>query len=342
MSKLRTRQGEFTGESSDAQMIVAIDNHLAQIVHHGVDRRAWLIFEATTKAAHAMTKRMNEWGIRTGLVLGETPAAERAGLIAAYRRGELRALVNINALTTGFDVQAVDLLVMRRPTKSLVLYIQQVGRALRTIGGIIQASVAAGKADAAVLDFAGNIDRHGPLDFIRPKEDRARLVSCGACGKRNAAASKTCWACGAPMTKLCPACLGEVRKGVLDCPHCAYDMRTGDGGEVKGPKLRDMPSGAALIASWKATAERAGGWLPVRQVYAVPGGDPVLVDQSGVMWNLPEPLVAHAPNARWVRGDDGQVVAILAMNGASRTSARQIAADGSSIIVPMPSQQTIS
>ena len=103
-TKLRVRQGEFTAESSDAQMLAAMDNHIAQMVHHCNDRRAWLVFEAGTKAAKAMAQRMIEWGIPTGLVLGETPAMERASIIEAFRKGRLRALVNVLALTTGFDV----------------------------------------------------------------------------------------------------------------------------------------------------------------------------------------------------------------------------------------------
>src|SRR5690606_18808852 len=76
-SKLRTRQGEFTGDSQDAQMLESMDNHIAQMVHHGEDRRAWLVFEASTRATKAMFARMNEWNIPTGLVLGETPAGQR-------------------------------------------------------------------------------------------------------------------------------------------------------------------------------------------------------------------------------------------------------------------------
>jgi DNA repair protein RadD len=340
VSKLRTRQGEFTAESSDAQMIAAMDNHIAQMVHHASDRRAWLIFEAGTNSALAMARRMNEWGIPTGVVLGDTPAADRAQTIEAYRMGRLRALVNVNALTTGFDVQGVDLLVMRRPTKSLGLYIQQVGRGLRTIGGNIETSIAAGKADCAVLDFAGNIDRHGPLDFIRPKESKSRLVSCEACNTRNSAAAMRCWHCDEPMTKLCPACLGVVQKGVLDCPHCEYDMRIAPAGAGEGasaPKLRERPSGAALISAFKAGSERVGGWLPIRQSWQdTQTSEVIAVDANGGRWVLPRSLVDHAPSARWLRGDADTASALLLPNGASRTSARQISADGVEIIVPLP------
>jgi DNA repair protein RadD len=333
VSKLRTKAGEYTPESQDAQMLEAMDNHLVQMLHHGHDRRAWLVFEASTKAAKAMCDRMNEWGIPTGLVLGTTPAGERVQTIAAYRAGRLRALVNVAALTTGFDVQRVDLLVMRRRTKSLGLYIQMTGRILRTIGGNIEASTAAGKPDAGVIDFAGNIDAHGPLDLIRPKETTAKLISCEDCGKRNSVAAMRCWACDEPMQKLCPACTGAVDKGVMDCPHCEYDMRTGGAGEPrKAQALLDTPSGAALIAAYKPGVARDGGWLPVRKVW-----EGVVLDGDGGRWALPDALAAHAAEVRWVRGTAGLVEGILVPNGASRNSVRQFSAAGAMLVVPMPS-----
>jgi DNA repair protein RadD len=335
-AKLKTRQGEFTGESQDAQMIAAIDNHVAQMIHHGRERRAWLVFEASTKAAKAMTARMNEWGVPTGLVLGETPAGERAATIQAYRAGRLRALVNVAALTTGFDVQQCDMLVMRRATKSLGLYLQMTGRILRTIGGNISASVAAGKPDAIVLDFAGNIDTHGPLDFIRPKETKASLVSCESCGKRNSTAAAKCWACDEPMTKLCPACLCSVAKGILDCPECGHDMRTGGGGEARKPAaLLETPSGAALIASYKPGAERAGGWLPIRRAWEKDGVATVAGLEGA--WVLPAALSGLGAEARWVRlGASGSVEGLLVPNGSSRSSIRQYDCSGSMLLVPFP------
>ena len=334
-SKLRKKQGEYSGDSQDAQMLALMDNHIAQMVSHGRDRRAWLVFEATTKAAKAMCARMNEWNIPTGLVLGTTPAGERAQAIAAFRQGRLKALVNVAALTTGFDVQEVDMLVMRRKTMSVGLYIQMTGRLLRTIGGTIEKSIAAGKADGLVLDFAGNIDQHGPLDFIRPKETKSKLVSCDECGKRNAAAAMRCWSCDEPMTKLCPACLVLIQKGLLDCPHCAHDMRAGERAENAGPKLLQTPSGAALIASFRPMQERLGGWIPIRRAFEQDGAH-FVDDANGVRWPLIGALAQHAIDARWVRGEDGVVEALLKPNGAARSNAIQIAANGSQITVPMP------
>ena len=338
ISKLKTSQGEFTGSSQDAQMIAMMDNHLAQMRLIGAERRRWLIFEASTKAAKAMTARMNEWGVPTGLVLGTTSANDRTATVAAYRQGRLRALVNVAALTTGFDVQDVDMLVMRRATQSLGLYVQMIGRGLRTIGGNIDVSIAAGKSDCVVLDYASNIATHGALDFIRPKETKSKLVSCDACNARVPVAAMRCWSCDAPMTKNCPACLKPVQKGVLDCPHCQHDMRTG-GGESDGPKpakLLERPSGAALIAAYKTGSEREGGWLPVQRVWQSESGSVIQVPGSRV--GVPVAFEPHIAKARWIRmGSDG-IDAVLIPNGLSRRSVLQVTADGVQLPVPMPSQ----
>lgn len=338
-SRLKKRQGEYDTASQDAQMLALMDNHIAQMKHHGADRRAWLVFEASAKAAKAMTERLQQWGVPAGLVLGTTPPGERAATIAAFRAGRLRCLVNVAALTTGFDVQEVDMLVMRRATMSLGLYIQMTGRLLRTIGGNIERSVAAGKADGLVLDFAGNIDRHGPLDFIRPKDTRSKLVSCESCGKRNGVAAMRCWSCDEPMTKLCPACLASIQKGTLDCTECGHDMRVG-GGEDTAPKpqkLLETPSGAALIAAFRPVSEKAGGWIPIRKSWRDEvTREVVALDNNGTTWLLPSPLSDHAVDARWIRGEDGQVAGLLKPNGTSRTIVLQVTTNGAVLPVPMP------
>ncbi len=335
VSKLRVRSGEYTGESQDAQMIDAMDNHIVQLLPHRHTRRKWLIFEASVRAVKAMTERLNHWGIKACCVHGEMSAGERESNIAAFRARRFQALVNKEICTTGFDDPEIDLLVMRFLTKSLGKYIQVTGRLLRTIGGNITASIAAGKEDGLLFDFGGNVDAHGPLDFLRPKETPNRMVSCD-CGKRNAAAAMRCWSCDELMTKICPACTLEVEKGVLDCPHCEYDMRTGASGEARAPqKLLDTPSGAALISSYKVGVERAGGWLHVRKTWEKDGQAWVACLEGS--WVLPEALAAHAADVRWVRVVDGAVAGILVPNGAARTSVRQYGSSGEFLIVPMPS-----
>lgn len=338
-AKLRVRKGEYTGESSDAQMIEAMDNHIAQMLHYGRNRRSWLVFEASTKSAIAMHKRMNEWGIRTGLVLGSKSKADdinRRRVTEQLRAGQIQAIVNLDCLTTGFDVQEIDMLVCRRRTKSLSLWIQIIGRLLRTIGGTIESSIAAGKADGLLLDFADNTSEFGPLDFIRPKDTVQTLTSCYHCNKRNSNAAARCWNCDEPMTKLCPACLEAVEKGMLDCPHCAHDMRAGPR-DAASPtkKLLDTPSGAALISAFRPVSAKEGGWIPVRKAWQQGGITTLLAGEETL--ELPEALAGFAADARWVRKED---MALLLPNGTSRSSVRMVSAGGGMLVVPMPPART--
>ena len=71
----------------------------------------------------------------------------------------------MGVLTTGFNAPGVDLIAMLRPTKSTGLYVQMAGRGTR---------LAPGKADCLVLDFAGNVARHGPIDAVKPKRPGSR------------------------------------------------------------------------------------------------------------------------------------------------------------------------
>lgn len=346
VSKVRVAQGEYTGASQDAQMIAMMDNHIAQMRHYGRDRRSWLVFEASRKAATAMAARMNEWGIPTGLILGDRTKAEalhRQRTVEAFRAGRLRALVNVDCLTTGFDVQEVDMLVCRRRTKSLSLWIQIVGRLLRTIGGNLESSIRAGKADGLLLDFAGNVDEFGPLDFIRPKDTKSKLVSCEACGKRNAGAAMRCWSCDEPMTKNCPACLEPIQKGLLDCPLCKHDMRVGgDPAEAKPAKLLERPSGAALIASFAKNSDREGGWVAIRKCYRLENGDTV-VDTETHRLTLPMELQVYGEKAKWLRTtpDGAEITGLLIPNGQSRTSALQVTLNSPAIVVPMPTTLSV-
>lgn len=337
VSKLKKNAGEYTASSQDEQFIALMDSHIAQMRSGGVDRRAWLIFEASQKAAIAMAERLNAWGIPAGVVIDKTK--NREAIIDAFNAGRLRALVCVESLTTGFDSQRIDLVCFRRRTMSLGLYIQMCGRGLRTIGGNMESSIAAGKSDCLYYDFAGLISQHGPLDFIRPKETKSKLISCDACRARVPAAAMRCWSCDEPMTKNCPACLKPVQKGVLDCPHCAHDMRVGGGDAPPAPqKLLERPSGAALIASYKTGSQREGGWLPVQRVWQADSGSVVQVPGSRV--GVPVAFESYVDKARWIRmGDDG-IDAILVPNGLSRNSVLQVTAGANGVVqlpVPMPS-----
>ena len=164
-----------------------------EVIERGADRKAWLFFCAGVQHAQDVAAMLAAEGVATACVTGDTPKAERDRILQDYKAGKIRALTNANVLTTGFDYPGIDLIAMLRPTLSPGLYVQMAGRGLR---------IAPDKSDCMVLDFAGNVSRHGPITNVNPP-NRKRGDEPGE------PPCKTCEACGEichASVKVCPAC----------------------------------------------------------------------------------------------------------------------------------------
>lgn len=163
-----------------------------------VDRHKWIAFLPTVANAEAFAELLNQRGIPTLVVCGDTPKKEREQRIASFRRGEVRCLVTVLALATGFDVPDVDCIIWLRPTQSPVLYVQGAGRGLR---------IAEGKQNCLWVDFSDTTERLGPVDGIRGrKRGRKKLDAvapfavCGNCGNQvRPASAMECPDCGATL-----------------------------------------------------------------------------------------------------------------------------------------------
>ncbi len=107
-------------------------------------RRA-LAFTASVEGAHRLAETFTAAGIPAAAADGTTPKDERAAILAAFRRGELQVLANMNLFTEGLDVPEVSCIHQVRPTQSDLIYTQMIGRALRPVPG---------KCDALILDYA--------------------------------------------------------------------------------------------------------------------------------------------------------------------------------------------
>ncbi len=172
---------------------------------HASDRQT-IVYAVSVGHAQNLTQVFNDAGIPAGLMLGETPSSERAATIERFRAGALKVLVNVAVATEGFDLPDASCVVIARPTKSLALYLQMVGRGLRPKpdGG-----------DCLILDLAGNSLRHGLPEERRewslaprgaPPEGEAPAVRCDVCGTVSPAASHDCRHCGEPFGKDCSRC----------------------------------------------------------------------------------------------------------------------------------------
>ncbi|KQU05634.1 helicase [Methylobacterium sp. Leaf469] len=166
-----------------------------EMAGYGRDRRAWLAFCAGVAHAEAVRDAVRGQGVSCEMVTGETAKRERDRIVRDFRAGRVRCLTSVGVLATGFNVPRVDLIALLRPTQSTGLYVQQVGRALRT---------APGKTDALILDYAGLVRMHGPVDIvtarsaalIKGREGEVRAKACPGCGALiplNASTCEGCW-----------------------------------------------------------------------------------------------------------------------------------------------------
>lgn len=197
ISTVGTRAGDYI----QRDLAVAVDQEaitraaVGEIIEHGRDRKSWLAFCSGVEHAHHVAEEFGRQGIICRTIFGSTPQDERDAIIADFKRGDIRALASMGVLTTGFNAPAVDLIALLRPTQSAGLYVQMVGRGTR---------LASSKINCLVLDFAGNVRRHGPIDLVRPKRPGA---SNGE---------------GEIPTKLCPDCDSIIGLSVMECPDCGY------------------------------------------------------------------------------------------------------------------------
>jgi DNA repair protein RadD len=117
---------------------------IKNIVEMSEVRNGVMIF--TSSVAHAKEIMQSLPPDVSALVVGETEASERDSIINAFKARQLKFLVNVSVLTTGFDAPHVDVIALLRPTESASLYQQIIGRGLR---------LSPGKTDCLILDYTG-------------------------------------------------------------------------------------------------------------------------------------------------------------------------------------------
>ena len=168
--------------------------------------RQTVVYAISQDHARNLATVFNDAGIPAAVMLSDTLPQERGDAIRSFGDGTLRVLVNVAVATEGFDLPDASCVVITRPTLSLALYLQMVGRGLRPKpdGG-----------DCLILDLAGNAELHGlPEDerqwSLEPRGSRpsgdAPVVRCGNCDAVSPAASHVCAFCQSPFGKDCARC----------------------------------------------------------------------------------------------------------------------------------------
>lgn len=190
-------------------------------------------FATDVETATNMAQAYRDAGVPAEVLTGDTDARTRVGILKRLERREILQLVTVDIVSEGFDLPALEVLSMARPTQSLSLYLQQFGRGLRPVyagGGEpptaadrIAAQAASAKGRYALLiDHVGNFLRHqggpdAPRVWTLDRRDKRRSAPSDAIGLR-----------------VCLSCLQPFERIRTACPHC--------GEPIPAPSTRSSPA----------------------------------------------------------------------------------------------------
>lgn len=197
-SDVHSRAGDFI--ASELQLAVdreeVTEAALNETMEIGFDRKHWLIFASGIEHGIHIRDMLESKGVDCNIVHSKMTDQDRDNAILDFKSGNVRAIVNYGILTTGFNYPEIDLIVMLRPTGSVVLWIQMLGRGTRPYPG---------KENCMVLDFGGNTLRLGPInDPVLPRKKGEKTRE-------------------APV-KLCYECMTYNHIKAANCTHCKKEF----------------------------------------------------------------------------------------------------------------------
>lgn len=155
-------EGELSNFMSDD---ARVKNVYAMWSKYCIERKT-IIFAVSIPHANIIYQDFLNHNIPTGVVHSDIHEDHEEETLHQFKHGELKVLINVGKLTTGYDEPSINAMIMARPTKSLRLWLQCIGRGLRLYKG---------KKDCLLLDLAGTVEQHGyptmKRDFnkVKPK-----------------------------------------------------------------------------------------------------------------------------------------------------------------------------
>ena len=202
LGTVHRRMGDYVrGELETAMNTRTITGNAVKHYQSLAAGKRAMVFCVSIRHAEAVAEEFLAAGVVAESLDGTMRDHERKAILQRFTAGHSKVLTSCDLVSEGFDLPAVEVAILLRPTESLGLYLQQVGRALRPYPG---------KDAALILDHAGNTMKHG-------LPDEARDWSLDGKDARTASLADR-----AVATKLCPICYAVVLEGVSVCPECHH------------------------------------------------------------------------------------------------------------------------
>lgn len=252
-SKVKKRGGEFIAGQLEAAADEITQAAVAEIIKRAEDRRHWLLFCSGVAHSYHVRDELRSYGITAETITGSTPKGERQSIINQFKAGEIQALTNADVLTTGFDAPNIDLIAFLRPTMSAALYVQMAGRGMR---------IKEHTDHCLVLDFAGNVEEHGPITGVQPPR------MSGESG-------------GEAPVKTCPECDELVHASLMKCPECGHLFPKQEKPfKLSTADIMGIEAQAMNVTDWKwskHTSQRSGKEM-IKVKYYGSLADPVITE----------------------------------------------------------------
>ena len=205
--------GDVAGDYNEGQLATEMQKPklIADVVQTWLEKgedRPTICFAVDCAHAQTLQEKFDRVGIPTAYIDAHTPRTERDAIGRRVKSGEVKIVFNVGCCTTGIDWPNVSCIILARPTKSEILYVQIVGRMLRT---------AKGKIDALLLDHTSTTTNLGYVtDIHHTKLDDGKQPSAKA--KKDEKEERE-----ERLPRECMNCNYVMPQGVQICPHCAFD-----------------------------------------------------------------------------------------------------------------------
>lgn len=214
----RDRIGKLAGEfrKDQASELMSDPKIVGDVLAHYRQKASGtrgLAFHTSIETSKRYAAKFTEASIPAVHIDGKTHDTVRDHIMHDFETGHIDVLCNVDLFGEGYDCPALETVMLLRPTMSLAMYLQQVGRALRP---------APGKAYANILDHVGNSDFHGDPDI-----DREWQLTDGKASHKSDEM---------PSNRVCPACYGHNRAGAQRCKICGekFPIKSREIDEVDG------------------------------------------------------------------------------------------------------------
>ena len=235
LSGVKRRMGEFILSDLEAPMSSKslVGDALTHYRRHADGRRA-IAFCVSVNHARAVAEQFRSFGYRAESVDGAMDRTTRSDIIRKFAHGQISILTSCDLVSEGFDLPEIEVGISLRPTASVGLWLQQVGRCLR---------ICEGKQSAIILDHAGNALRHG-----LPNDEREWTLEAGIVERKRVGEAS-------PSVKVCNRCFAASPSTAQACKEC------GEPFPIKERKVTETEGDLAEI-----TSEVIKGQVKKRQV----------------------------------------------------------------------------